>query len=86
MGFRSVNVRFEAVHGLAPDIAGQGLANPTARLIAAGLMLGHVGHTDQATRLRRAIDAAMNQDCIRTRDLGGTATTTEFAAAVEHRL
>ena len=73
---------FEAVHGSAPDIAGKGLANPTALLLAAGLMLDHVGHTGEARRLRSAIDAALNLDKVRTRDLGGTASTRDFAKAV----
>lgn len=73
---------FEAVHDSAPDIAGKGIANPTALMLAAGLMLDHVGQTDRATRLRHAIDAALNADGVRTRDLGGTASTSEFAAAV----
>ncbi len=76
---------FEAVHGSAPDIAGRGIANPTALMLAAGLMLDHVGHTDLATRLRRAIDATLNQDGIRTGDLGGTATTADYAQAVARR-
>ena len=77
---------FEAVHGSAPDIAGKGLANPTALLLAAGLMLDHVGQTEQAATLRRAIDAALNADQVRTRDLGGTASTTAFAQAVVRRI
>ncbi len=77
---------FEAVHGSAPDIAGKGIANPTALLLAAGLMLDHVGRTAQATHLRRAIDAALNGDQVRTRDLGGSATTSEFAQAVIRRV
>ena len=77
---------FEAVHGSAPDIAGQGIANPTALLLAAGLMLDHVGEIDRARRLRQAIDGAMNGDGVRTRDLGGTASTQEFARAVVRQL
>lgn len=76
---------FEAVHGSAPDIAGQGIANPTALMLAAALMLDHVGHIDLATRLRHAIDATLNQDGIRTGDLGGTASTQAFAQAVARR-
>ena len=76
---------FEAVHGSAPDIAGKGIANPVALLLAAGLMLDHVDRADLAKRLRAAIDAALNQDNIRTRDLGGTASTQEFAQAVIRR-
>ena len=77
---------FEAVHGSAPDIAGKGVANPLALLLAAGLMLDHVGRTDLATRLRGAIDATLREDKVRTRDLGGTAGTMEFARAVAKRL
>jgi isocitrate dehydrogenase (NAD+) len=77
---------FEAVHGSAPDIAGKGIANPISLLLAIGLMLDHVGQTDLAARLRAAIDRAVNEDKIRTRDLGGTASTTAFAEAVARRL
>ena len=77
---------FEAVHGSAPDIAGKGVANPTALLLAAGLMLDHVGRVDMATRLRAAIDGALNGDGVRTRDLGGSASTQDFAQAVTRRL
>jgi isocitrate dehydrogenase (NAD+) len=68
----------EAVHGSAPDIAGQGLANPTSLLFAARLMFEHVGRRDLAQRL----DAAINRDNVHTRDLGGRASTREFAEAV----
>jgi isocitrate dehydrogenase (NAD+) len=77
---------FEAVHGSAPDIAGQGIANPVSLLLAAGLMLEHVGRLDLAQRLRTAVDIAINRDNIRTRDLGGRASTREFAEAVARRL
>nr|WP_294503051.1 isocitrate/isopropylmalate family dehydrogenase [uncultured Rhodopila sp.] len=77
---------FEAVHGSAPDIAGKGLANPTALLLAAGLMLDHVGRTEAAGRLRGAIDAVLNQDKIRTGDLGGTASTRDFTSAIVGRI
>src|SRR4051794_8552881 len=77
---------FEAVHGSAPDIAGKGVANPTALLLAAGLMLDHVGRLDEAKRMRRAIDAAMNHDKVRTRDLGGTASSNDFTQAVLRRI
>ena len=76
---------FEAVHGSAPDIAGKGLANPTALLLAAGLMLDHVGLTDHARHLRKAIDRVLNEDKIRTSDLAGTASTSEFAQALVPR-
>ena len=77
---------FEAVHGSAPDIAGQGVANPLALLLAAALMLDHAGQADLGTRLRAAIHATLNDDNVRTRDLGGTAGTRAFADAVARRL
>jgi isocitrate dehydrogenase (NAD+) len=77
---------FEAVHGSAPDIAGKGLANPTALLLAAGLMLDHVGLTDHSKHLRKAIDAVLNHDKIRTGDLGGKASTGAFAKAIVQRI
>jgi isocitrate dehydrogenase (NAD+) len=77
---------FEAVHGSAPDIAGKGVANPISLLLAAGMMLDHVGLQDKATRLREAIVAALNVDKVRTGDLKGTATTRDFTAAVIKRL
>ena len=77
---------FEAVHGSAPDIAGKGIANPTAVLLAAGLMLEHVGMTDRAQALRRSIDVVLNKDNLRTRDLGGTASTSDYAKAIMQRV
>jgi isocitrate dehydrogenase (NAD+) len=77
---------FEAVHGSAPDIAGKGLANPISLLLASGLMLDHVGKGDLAQRLRAAITETLNTDQICTRDLKGTASTREFAAAVVRRI
>ena len=77
---------FEAVHGSAPDIAGKGLANPTALLLAAAMMLDHVGLHDKATRVRKAIDDTLNIDNIRTGDLGGKASTSAFAKAVVARV
>ena len=77
---------FEAVHGSAPDIAGKGIANPTALLLAAGLMLDHVGLTDHATHLRKAIDQVLNQAKVRTGDLGGSASTNDYAMALVQTL
>ncbi len=77
---------FEAVHGSAPDIAGQGIANPSAQLLAAAMMLDHVGELAAASRLRRALETAIVKDNVRTKDLGGSASTTEFARAVARRL
>ncbi|MBI2750230.1 MAG: NAD-dependent isocitrate dehydrogenase [Burkholderiales bacterium] len=77
---------FEAVHGSAPDIAGLGLANPIALLLAAAMMLDHCKLPDMATRLRTAIDQTLNIDKVRTGDLGGKATTAEFTAALIRRI
>lgn len=77
---------FEAVHGSAPDIAGKGIANPIALMLAAAMMLDHVGRLDLGNRLRRAINATLNEDKVRTGDLGGSATTLEFASAVAERI
>ncbi len=77
---------FEAVHGSAPDIAGKGIANPTALLLAAAMMLDHVKLHDKAQRVRRAIDDTLNVDKVRTGDLGGTASTSAFAKAVVSRV
>ncbi|PWR22806.1 isocitrate/isopropylmalate dehydrogenase family protein [Zavarzinia aquatilis] len=77
---------FEAVHGSAPDIAGKGIANPLALLMAAGLMLEHVGRQDLAAKLKVAIDRTLNEDRVRTGDLGGKATTRELTAALIARL
>ncbi len=77
---------FEAVHGSAPDIAGKGVANPLALLLAAGLMLDHVGLDKLNARLNEAIDQVLNKDKVRTRDLGGKASTRDFARAMVKRL
>jgi isocitrate dehydrogenase (NAD+) len=76
---------FEAVHGSAPDIAGKGVANPSAQMFAAAMMLDHMGEFDRAERIRNAIVNTIVQDNIRTRDLGGTASTQEFGRAVAKR-
>jgi isocitrate dehydrogenase (NAD+) len=77
---------FEAVHGTAPDIAGQGKANPVALLLAAVQMLEHLGQQDNAERLRKAIVATMDAKDSLTGDLGGTGSTMEFAKAIASRL
>ena len=77
---------FEAVHGSAPDIAGKGIANPLALLLAAAMMLDHVGRGADATRLRAAIDRVLREDKVRTGDLGGKATTKEITQAIVQRL
>jgi isocitrate dehydrogenase (NAD+) len=76
---------FEAVHGSAPDIAGKDLANPTALLMSAIMMLDYFAQDEAAARIRRALDATY-ADGIRTKDLGGTAGTREFTRAVIDRI
>ncbi|OGU34407.1 MAG: isocitrate dehydrogenase, partial [Gemmatimonadetes bacterium RIFCSPLOWO2_12_FULL_68_9] len=66
---------FEAVHGSAPDIAGTGVANPSALLFAACMMLEHVGEPDAARRVRQALEDTLREGKFRTRDLGGNAST-----------
>jgi isocitrate dehydrogenase (NAD+) len=73
---------FEAVHGTAPDIAGKGLANPTALLMSSGLMLDHLGEKTAAARIQKALEKVYRQAKYTTRDVGGKATTAEFADAV----
>jgi isocitrate dehydrogenase (NAD+) len=76
---------FEAVHGSAPDIAGKGIANPTALLFSALLMLRHIGERAMADRIMNAVIATLTAG-VRTRDLGGTASTMEYADAICQRL
>jgi isocitrate dehydrogenase (NAD+) len=73
---------FEAVHGSAPDIAGQGIANPTALLQSGILMLRHIGERDAAARIENAMLAVFEEGKVRTRDIGGDAKTSEFAEAI----
>jgi isocitrate dehydrogenase (NAD+) len=73
---------FEAVHGSAPDIAGQNVANPTALLQSGVLMLRHLGEREAADRVERAMLKVYREGKVRTRDVGGTARTNEFARAV----
>jgi isocitrate dehydrogenase (NAD+) len=73
---------FEAVHGSAPDIAGKGIANPTALLLSAVMMLRHIDEAEAAERVMQALGDVLRVGIVRTRDLGGTASTLEFADAV----
>jgi len=73
---------FEAVHGSAPDIAGKNRANPTALLLSALLMLQHIDERDAADRIMAALARVLAAGDVRTRDLGGMASTTEFADAI----
>jgi len=73
---------FEAVHGSAPDIAGQNLANPTALIQSAILMLRYVNEREPADRIERALHRTLADGKVRTRDIGGSASTTEYTEAV----
>ena len=77
---------FEAVHGSAPDIAEQGIANPTGLLLSACLLLEHVGQPDVGARIRAALDHVVRAGEVRTRDMGGQASTVEFSDALVRAL
>jgi isocitrate dehydrogenase (NAD+) len=77
---------FEAVHGSAPDIAGKNLANPTALLLSALMMLRHIHEDTAADRIMRALGRVLAAGTVRTGDLGGSATTTEFTNTVCHAI
>jgi isocitrate dehydrogenase (NAD+) len=77
---------FEAVHGTAPDIAGKGIANPTAVMLAGCQLLDHMGEQARATRVRAAIETTLRERKTVTGDVGGTATTEEYTNAVIARL
>jgi tartrate dehydrogenase/decarboxylase/D-malate dehydrogenase len=76
---------FEAVHGSAPDIAGQGIANPVAQILAAAMMLDHLGERAAAAAIDRAVCDVLAEGAIRTPDLGGTSTTTDVGTAIAER-
>jgi isocitrate dehydrogenase (NAD+) len=77
---------FEAVHGSAPDIAGQGIANPTALLQSGILMLRYIGEREAADKVETAMLAVFEEGKVRTRDIGGTARTAEFADAIIQKI
>ena len=77
---------FEAVHGTAPDIAGKGVANPSALVLAACMMLEYMNDDERATRIRTALESTIRERKTITRDLGGTASTDQFTDAVIARL
>ena len=79
------NALFEPVHGSAPDIAGEGVANPTAMILSAAMMLDHLGYGEEADSLRTAVESVLD-DGPHTPDLGGDATTAEMTDAVVDRL
>jgi isocitrate dehydrogenase (NAD+) len=73
---------FEAVHGSAPDIANKNLANPTALLLSGLMLLRHIGDGERAARIAEALERVLTAGGVMTRDLGGSATTTEFTEAI----
>jgi len=77
---------FEPVHGSAPDLTGKGIANPTAMLLAGCMMLDHIGQTGVADRIRQAVEGQIHSGESLTPDMGGTATTGQYADAVIRRL
>ncbi len=77
---------FEPVHGSAPDIAGQGIANPIAAIWTAALMMEHLGESSGAERILTSLKAVTGEGCMRTPDLGGKNTTEEFVSAVVGRI
>ena len=77
---------FEAVHGSAPDIAGQGVANPTAILLSGIMMLRHLGEMDAAARIEKAMLDVFADGKFLTKDLGGSAKTNEFARAIVEKM
>ena len=77
---------FEAVHGSAPDIAGQGIANPTAVLMSGILMFRHLNEMEAADRVEKALMEVFAEGEVRTKDLGGTAKTADFANAIIDKL
>jgi isocitrate dehydrogenase (NAD+) len=80
--FGDQHALFETVHGSAPDIKGKNIANPTAMILAAVMMLNHIGEKKAAERISNALETVLQRgDCL-TPDLGGSATTTKFAAAI----
>jgi isocitrate dehydrogenase (NAD+) len=77
---------FEAVHGSAPDIAGKGVANPSALILASAMLLEHVGREEPAKRIRSGLERTLASPAHRTRDLGGSANTAEFTQALIRNL
>ena len=77
---------FEAVHGSAPDIAGQGKANPTALMLSSVMLLIHLGEKDAAHRLQSAVEAVYREGNHLTGDVGGSASTEEFTEAVINQI
>ena len=77
---------FEAVHGTAPDIAGKNLANPTAAILSAAMMLDYLGHPREGERIRAGVKAVLKSGKMVTRDLGGKASTADMTRAIIHAM
>ena len=77
---------FESVHGSAPDIKGKNIANPTAIVLAATMMLDYISEPKAAVRLRTALHAVLARGECLTRDLGGSASTSQFADAIRREM
>jgi len=77
---------FEPVHGSAPDIAGQNVANPVGQILSMAMMLDHLGETDAARAVESAVEATLTETRLKTRDLGGSASTTEAGSAIAERI
>lgn len=77
---------FESVHGTAPDIAGKNLANPTALLLSSCMMLRHMEMSSEANRIEKAVFGVIADGHVRTGDLGGTSTNSQFTEAICERL
>ncbi|MGH7542994.1 MAG: isocitrate/isopropylmalate family dehydrogenase, partial [Gemmatimonadota bacterium] len=73
---------YEAIHGSAPDIAGKGIANPTALVLAGAMLCEHIGQIEAGRRVREAVERVLGDGRALTRDLGGDATTASFTDAV----
>jgi isocitrate/isopropylmalate dehydrogenase len=73
---------FEPVHGSAPDIAGKSLANPTAMVLSASMMLDYLGEAAAGRAIRDGVSAVLAEGNVRTRDLGGSASTRDMAEAI----
>jgi len=75
------NALFEPVHGTAPDIAGEGVANPSATILSAAMMLDHLGYSEESQQVETAVESVL-ADGPRTGDLGGNASTGDMTAAI----
>jgi isocitrate dehydrogenase (NAD+) len=77
---------FEAVHGTAPDIVGKGIANPTSLILSGAMLLRRMGYAQEATKVETSVRALLQEGKVRTPDLGGTSTSTQYAKAIAERV